>query len=94
MVEAQIVCGAGLAAVLARVMVAGEDVCPAELHVVEFPVRLDAAEQADDARKLHGEADTADLPIVLGEHLHLLLEKQRQGPLPRDDIERLVGCVK
>src|SRR5581483_7053109 len=53
-----------LAAVLARVVVASVDVGPRERHVVEAPLDLDVAQQANDRRQLDAERNGANLAVV------------------------------
>ena len=65
MVERQIARGELVAAVLATVVVARVDVGTGERHVVEAPLDLDVAKQADDRRQLEGDGDGVDLAVVL-----------------------------
>ena len=93
-IERQLARWEAVAAVLALMIVARVDVRARERHVVEPPLDLDVAEQADDRRQLEAEGDRADLAVVDRDDLDLPLAPKRHRFLPVDDLERLVRRVQ
>ena len=83
-----------VAAVLARVVVAGVDVRPGERHVGEGAFHTDVTEQAKHRGELHPDRHAPDLPVVDGDDLDLALEQQGDRFLPRDDPQWLVSGVQ
>src|SRR5687768_447836 len=75
-------------------VVAGVDVRAREWDVVDVPLDLDVAEQADDRRQLEAERNRPDLPVVHRDDLDLPLAPKRNRFLPVDDLEGLVRGVE
>ncbi|MNC92412.1 hypothetical protein D3C83_88380 [compost metagenome] len=75
-------------------VVARVDVGARERHVIEAPLDLDIAEQADDRRQLEADRDGANLAVVHRDHLNLALAEKRDRLLPVDNLERLVRRVE
>jgi hypothetical protein len=94
MVEGEIGGGELMAAVLAAVLVARVDVRATERHVVDPPLDPDVPEEADDRRQPKRDRDRSHLPVVGRDDLDFPLAEQRDGLLPVDDLERLVGRVQ
>src|SRR5260221_11262341 len=93
MSEREIRAWQSLRAVLGRVFVPRVDVRAREGDVVDLPLDLDIAEQADDRRQLEAERDRPDLPVVHRDDFDLPLAPKRDRFLPMDDLQRLVPGV-
>ena len=94
MVERELACGEGFAAVLTAVVVARVDVRAGEGNVVESAFDFDVAKQSDDGGQFEADGDAVDLPVVHRDNLDLSLAPQRHRLLPVDDLEGLVRRVQ
>src|SRR5262245_47475171 len=83
-----------VAAILARMVVPGVHVGPGEGYVREGTFHSDVTEQAQHRGELHPYRYAADLPVVDGDDFDLALEQERDGFLPGDDPQRLVGRIE
>ena len=93
-VEGELRRGEAVAAVLARVVVAGVDVRAGERHVGEGSFHTDVTEEAKHRGKPHPDRDAPDLPVVDGDDLDLALEEEGDRFLPRHDPQGLVSGVQ
>lgn len=92
-IERQVFSGTLFPAVLAGMVIAGVDVCPAELYVLIMLSDLYIFEKAEDTRHLDGKTDTADLAIILGQNFDFALVKQAKRSFPGDDAYWLIGRI-
>lgn len=54
----------------------------------------DQLQKTNHRRQFQSEADGADLPVVLFNHLHFAEAKKRDSPFPVDDLEGLIGDIQ
>ena len=81
-----------LAAVLADVAVAGEDLAPRQAHARARPP--DAVLELDDRRRAQDGRRRPDLGVVVLDDLGLLAEDEPERPAEVADVERLVVGVQ
>jgi hypothetical protein len=79
------------AAVLALEIVTHGDVDPRELDGA--PAADDCPQQPYDGRHLDGDADTANIFVVLLDDFDLTIEDHADSPLPADDAMGLIALV-
>jgi hypothetical protein len=93
MIEGEILRRALLPAILAGVVVPGVNIGPAELNVMETLPRFYIFEQSKHAGQFHSETDAADFFVIFRQNFNLALEKESQGALPRNNVDRFEGGV-
>jgi hypothetical protein len=75
-------------------IVARVDVGARERDVIEPPLDLDVAEQANDRRQLEADGNSPNLSVVHRDDLNLALAQKRDRFLPVDNFEGLVGRIE
>jgi hypothetical protein len=85
-IEGQLARRQRVAAVLARVIVAGVDVRTRKRHVVEPAFNLDVTKKANHGGELDAERHRSNLPVINRDHLYFSLAKQSDSLLPVNDL--------
>jgi hypothetical protein len=93
-VERQVLGGALFPAVLAGVVIARIDVCPAEFNVLKLFSNFYIFQKTEHARHFDCEADAADFPVIFGQNFDFSLIEQAQSPFPGYNVDRLIRCIQ